>query len=182
MDVVLILDLSGSVSTVQDLIMGFAYEVALGLPIGSELARISVIAYADTPDICFYLDSYTSKRGVLNALVAKFSGGRTGTESAIRTMYEDVFTASRGDRSGVQNYAIVVSDGGSNIDNQRTLPEALNAKQRGITMYSVAIGERPYMGEMEGIANDPPSDYTIRLASADDVPMAAADLLSKLCA
>ena len=181
MDIVLVLDLSGSVSSVQNITMQFAYEVAMGLPIDSDLARVAVIVYADNPDICFYLDSFNSKRGVLNALVAKFSGGKTGTESAIRTMYQDVFSSARGDRTGVDNVAVVVSDGGSNIDNERTIPEANRAKQGGITIFSVAIGERPYMGEMEGMASTPTSEHTIRLASPADVSSAAADLLGKLC-
>lgn len=181
MDIVLVLDLSGSVETVRDLIMEFAYQFTLDLPLASDLVRLSVINYADTPFVCFHLDTYTSKRGVLNALVAKFYGGRTGTESALRTMYEDVFTSARGDRASVDNYAIVVSDGRSNINRDRTIPEARMARSRGVNIYSVAVGESPSMGEMEGIANTPSSEYTVRLATADDVKMASDELMDHLC-
>ena len=182
MDLVLVLDLSGSVDTVRDLIMGFAYQFVMDLSIGSDLVRLSVINFADDPYICFYLNSYSTKRGVINALVAKFQGGRTGTESALRSMYEDVFTASRGDRSGVDNYAVIVSDGGSNINKDRTIPEANEARRRGIKVYSVAVGESPSLSEMEGIANTPSTEYMVKLSTPADVKRASDELFDKLCA
>lgn len=181
MDIALILDLSGSVETVRDLIMAFATQFVSDLAIGSDLIRISLINYADEPDICFYLDSYSTKRGVLNALVAKFYGGRTGTAAAIQTMYQDVFTTSRGDRRSVDNFAILVSDGGSNIDRDQTIPRAEQAKQRGIIMYSVVVGESPSMNEMEEIANSPSTEYMVRLQSTNDIKSASNDLINKLC-
>eukprot|EP00914_Ancora_sagittata_P021293 GHVO01041937.1.p1 GENE.GHVO01041937.1~~GHVO01041937.1.p1 ORF type:complete len:183 (+),score=19.16 GHVO01041937.1:634-1182(+) len=182
MDIALILDLSGSVESVRDLILKFAEQFVGDLPIGSDLVRLALINYADDVDVGFYLDTYTSKRAVMNALVATYHSGRTGTAAAVRMMYDQVFTTSRGDRRNVDNYAIVVSDGGSNIEREKTIPSADEAKQRGITMFSVAIGPTPDMGEMEGMANTPSSEYLVRLRTSSDTQSASQDLISKLCA
>ncbi len=52
-----------------------------------------------------------------------------------------------GDRAGDPNVAIVITDGRSNIDQQRTLPAAENARRAGIEIY--AVGE---CGRAEGWA------------------------------
>ena len=63
----------------------------------------------------------------------------------------------------------------------QTVANANRAKAQGIDIYTVAIGDNPDMGEMNGIASDPDSQYMVRLATSDEVPRAADDLLTLLC-
>ena len=46
-------------------------------------------------------------------------------------MYRDLFVNSRGDRSGVPNRGILVTDGGSNMNRAQTLTSAANARDNG---------------------------------------------------
>lgn len=181
MDMALILDLSGSVSVVQDIIIEFAYQLLQELPVGSDVARVAMIVYADKAEAYFYLDTYTSKREILNAVVAKFAGGRTGTADALKLMYEDVFSAARGDRTGVTNYAVLVSDGGSNIRKDMTITEAREAHSRNIEIFSVAVGDHSYMEEMNDIASKPSNEYVLQLASAANISSVVDDLLMRVC-
>ena len=57
-----------------------------------------------------------------------FSGGRTYTASAIRQMRTSMFTSDRGDRSDAENIAIFFTDGNSNIEMDRTIPEAIQSR------------------------------------------------------
>lgn len=49
---------------------------------------------------------------------------------------------SRGDRDGVDNKVILLTDGGSNIDATNTIPRARDLKNRGVEIYVVAIGDQ----------------------------------------
>jgi hypothetical protein len=52
-----------------------------------------------------------------------------------------MFRASRGDRPGVPNIALVVTDGETNRDSNLTIPEADRARANGITLIAVGIGD-----------------------------------------
>ena len=64
-------------------------------------------------------------------LAAFLPSGRTNTQEAIRLAYQNVFTSSGGDRSGVPNIMVVVTDGGSNVNEFQTSIEAQNARNQG---------------------------------------------------
>jgi collagen type VI alpha len=181
MDIALVLDLSGSMETLINLIVEFAYQLANNLPISSDVTRVALVTYADASQVQFYLDEYSDKRDILNAIVALSKGGRTGTSSAIRTTYQEVYTTSRGDWTGVTNYAVVVSDGGANIEKERTAIEATEAKNRGIEIFSVAVGDNPYMPEMTAIASSPSSEFTIRVRNDGEISDGVESLLSRVC-
>ena len=61
-------------------------------------------------------------------------GGRTNTQAALQMLYDNVFRSDRGDRNGVDNIAIVMTDGGSNINRANTVRRAQDAKNRGTTV------------------------------------------------
>jgi len=107
--------------------------------------------------------------------------GKTNTQDALRLTYESVFTPSRGDRSGVRNVAVVVSDGNSNVDSDRTIPEADAARQRGIELFAVAVGDRSNAAEMADIASDPDSEHLLRMRSESELTSTASRLLDLLC-
>ena len=52
-----------------------------------------------------------------------------------------MFTPEAGDRPGVPNIGIVVTDGESNRDAELTIPEATKAQDAGIILFAVAIGD-----------------------------------------
>lgn len=181
LDICLILDLSGSVNTVRDVIIEFAYEFTRRLPIGSDVARVAAISFSDSASIHFKLDAFSHKREVLNALSFSQLNGRTGTSSALELMTNDVFSGVNGARNGVPHIGIVISDGWSNINNDQTIPEADNARNNGIQLYSVIVGTDPNLEEMTGIANAPPTEYSVRVANAAAITSAADELIEKLC-
>lgn len=181
MDVVLMLDVSGSTEEVQNIILAFATRVVYGLPLQFDRSRVAVIYYSDDAVVHYYLDTYQSKQGALNAMVLRSAGGKTNTQDAITNAYQKVFVPSRGDRNGAENIGIVVSDGKSNINRGNTLPSAAEAKRRGIELYSVAVGDSPDMGEIDGMASDPNSEHVVRLRGRDEVEEAADNLLNTLC-
>ena len=107
--------------------------------------------------------------------------GTTNTQDALRLTYQSVFVPSRGDRSGVRNVAIVVSDGNSNVEAHRTQSEAEAARQRGIELFAVAVGRESNRVEMEGIASDPDSEHLLSMRTENEITSTANSLLDLLC-
>ena len=111
--------------------------------------------------------------------------GRTNTQAGIRTMRSDVFTRTRGDRSGVPNVAVLVTDGNSNIEREDTVPEAERAKRDGITLYVVALGDAVDLGEVNAIAGtssgSSAGDYVFRVTDNDSTAEVAGQLAEELC-
>ena len=59
------------------------------------------------------------------------SGGRTNTQDALRLVREQIFVERNGDRNGVPNKLVVVTDGGSNVRSENTVVEANRLKVGG---------------------------------------------------
>jgi len=181
MDLVFILDLSGSLSSLYDISIEFMTNVIYGLPMRSGRARIALITYANSAKVEFYLNTYTSKQEILNALSFRASGIKSNTQEAINKAYNDVFSYGRGDRSGVKNIAIVITDGRSNGNPSDTVQAADRARKRNIEMYVAATSNNVNMGEVQGIANDPDNSHVVSLNSKGEAQSAASSILNQLC-
>ena len=70
---------------------------------------------------------------------------------------EDVFVTAAGDRTGVPNVVVLITDGKSNIDRQATLTEAQQARDAGIRLVTVALGADVDYAEINALATDPDS-------------------------
>ena len=68
MDVTFVLDFSGSLDQVSDIVIAFARAVVQGLPFNLGRARVAVISYHDDATLHFDLNEYSLKEEVLNAL------------------------------------------------------------------------------------------------------------------
>jgi len=102
MDVVFILDISGSVQEKYDNALMFAGNVTYGLDIDSGNVRVSAVAYSTSLLGQFYLRDYNRREAVLQALRFYNPGGRTNTAYALDEVRSTHLTASNGARSGVR--------------------------------------------------------------------------------
>lgn len=89
-----------------------------------------------------------------------YTEGTTNTASALNTLSDFMFTAANGDRPGVQNVAIVITDGDSN-DREQTVQAAVKAKQADIDIVSIGIGGWVNVDELDAIAGFPSSTHKI---------------------
>ena len=101
--------------------------------------------------------------------------GKTNTQEAIRVMREEVFRPTSGDRSGVANVGVLLTDGMSNVDRQNTLIEAQRARDDDVAMYVIALGDDVDRTEVAGVAGFRQEDdseyvYDVRnITQVDDV-------------
>lgn len=102
------------------------------LKIGRRGVQVSVISFGNRATIAFYLNEYTNKQDIFAAIdEIPWKDQETNTSGGIRTMHEQIFIPERGDRRGVPNIGIVLTDGESTRDQPLTIPEANKAKAKG---------------------------------------------------
>ena len=101
LDVVFAIDTSGSTGNSFLLQLRFVKAVAEGLNYAFGRTRVAAITYQSSIRIAFYLNTYTSKASIINALAFSTTGGRTNTADALRTINTDIFTYNKGDRAGM---------------------------------------------------------------------------------
>ena len=120
--------------------LDFCKDIVDKADIDSGSVRIGALIYSTGVEIQFHLDSYSSTEELKEAIdKIKYIYGSTNSADALKTMHESMFLPERGDRPDADNIAFMITDGVSNINSRRTIPEAERARAKGIKIY--AIGE-----------------------------------------
>jgi len=102
MDVVFVLDISGSVQEKYDKAMMFARNVTYGLDIDSGNVKVGAVSYSSSALGQFYLRDYRRREAAIAALRFYNPGGSTNTASALDEVRNTHLTSSYGARSGVR--------------------------------------------------------------------------------
>jgi len=183
LDVVFVIDISGSIQQEYVNAINLATAVSYGLDVDSGSVRIGAVAYSTSVVAQFYLNDYTTSReAVVNALRFDNIGGATDTADALDTALNTQFTAPHGARSAVKKVVIIITDGYSNVKADQTLSRAQALKDAGVLVYSVGNGDSQQMSELLALASTPSTDFMFAINSPDDIDSVANSLLDKLCA
>ena len=157
---VFVLDMSGSIGASNwKLMLDIVVNIIQKLTVSQKGTHVGLVTFSDQSAIQFLLDEYYSKPALIAAVRGiQYVGGSTNTASGILRMKDFVFDQSgrglRGDRTNVSNVAIVITDGGSNIDSHKTIPYAVEAKDMDIQMLVIGITQNVNETELQGISND----------------------------
>lgn len=123
--------------------------------------RVSVVQFADNPDVNFYLNSHKTKTDTINAIDnLRHKGGRSlNIGEALQFVRHSVFTSSTGSRrlEGVPQILILLSSKPS-TDNVRSPAFAL--KEHDIVSVGVGVGDAN-LSELEMIAFKPGFTYKV---------------------
>lgn len=181
-DLVLILDSSTSVGEDNFLLMkNFVKDLVNKADIDSGSVRVGVLMYSSGVHVEFQMNEHSSKSSILAAIdEIVYMYGSTNTADGLETMTNKMFTSANGDRSGVDDVAIVITDGISNINSRRTIPEADNAKSKGIHIYTVGIGLIDTT-EVDAIATAPASENSFNVASFAELTNLHERIFSSFC-
>ena len=151
------IDTSGSIRRRRwPLVQEFVKDIIIKMEVALNRARVGVITYADDAVFRFSLDQYSSKKDTLTAIDRlPYTGGKTNTANALEMLSTDMFTVDNGDRDNVDNVAIIISDGQSNVNSENTIPQAIQARFNGIHLAVATMENDPNNLELKGIASDP---------------------------
>lgn len=115
--------------------------------------RIALAHYATDVTDAFYLNTYSNRQDILNAIGrVEYKGGRRiNTGAAIRHIQDVHFTKEKGSRmdEGIAQILMVVT-GGRSADDSKTA--ALGLKNKGVRIFAVGVGN--IQEELENIASE----------------------------
>ena len=181
-DVVFVLDTSGSIDDAEwAKMVKFVKESVANFNIGNDGIRVGLIQYSKTNEVVLQLKDGTTKGAVESALdgINRLKSG-TYTAAAIQSMANSMFSSPNGDRLGVVNIGIVVTDAKS-ANTPATVAAANDARSKGIALFAVGVGTNLDKEELKGIANDPDQKYMIKADTFDALSQAVGGLREGLC-
>ena len=124
--------------------------------IGSETVRVGLVEFANLANGVFNMNHYYNKRDLRASILnTPYLGGGRNISGGLSVMHNQQYTVSCGDRPNVGNFAIVITDGKANVDQARTIPEAISARGDGIEIVSVGISNEVDVQEISQISSIP---------------------------
>ncbi len=112
----------------------FVIDVIKGLKVSEEDTHVGIVTFSTEVERNYELQTITADN-VEDVFSLRYLAGVTNTADAIAAMV-DMFNSGR-PLSETKRIAVVITDGASNVDQPRTIPEAETAMASGITIYSV---------------------------------------------
>jgi len=77
--------------------------------------------------------------------------------------------------------AILVSDGAANIDVERTLPNAIEARNDGVLMIAVSVGLDANLALLGGIVTRPPESHLFYRTTSRTLPEIVGSVIEATC-
>lgn len=93
----------------------------------------------------------------------------------------EMFTAGRGDRSDADNVCVIITNANSNVNPDRTLPDAIDLRNTGAYVIAVGVGSDLDILELRGIASQPHGSFLFSAPSQNDLPGLEDDIVLALC-
>lgn len=181
LDLTFLVDISGSLEEGYDMQVAFMKAIVEGLNFKYHRTQVAFVNYAEDTKTRFYLDTYKEQRDVLNAIGITEIGRETNIAAGLREVRTNVYRSDRGDRDGVQNVVLLLSDGRATRDIELVDDEARLVRNSDITIYSIGIGDWADIYTMDIIATDPDSLHRVWIQSRGEVEDTANEVLDRLC-
>lgn len=161
--------------------LDFVKDMLFDADIDSGAVRVGVVMYSTGVSIEFHLNTFNSMLELFNAIGnIKYMYGNTNTAGGLEALTSEMFTAGNGDRPDVPNMAFVITDGQSNINTQRTIPEAERARDAGIDIYAIGIGLAE-TDELKGISSQPLNKYLFTVDDFSELEGLRKTLFKSIC-
>ena len=179
-DIVFIVDSSTSVGaanfeTMLNAIKSFVSDI----DIDAGEIRIGLLTYNTRPYIQFYLNEHRTKSELLTAIDrVQYRLGSTNTAQAIKSARTRMFTTGRGAREMANHVLIVITDGISNINYDRVLPESELTRSEGIITLAVGVGV-DRTRELDIIAGTP--EHRLVIERFDQLQEKLKSLFTSIC-
>lgn len=181
-DLVILLDSSTSVNQLNfKKMLNFVKQLLGTANIDSGDVRVGVLSYSNKARIHFNLNAHNKYRNIAQAVNnIRYVYGKTNTADAIRLMREEMFLSYHGDRPEVPNVCLIITDGVSSVNPERTIPEAIAARDEGIHIYAIGVGLSDTR-ELEAIATSPASDNMFNVQQFSELSSLANVIFADVC-
>jgi len=155
-DVIFVLDSSGSIGIDNwHYVLQFVSEACNRMNVGPYTTHVGVETYGNRAHIIFNLNNFTSAADMAPVILgAKFLDENTNTSGALWMAKKVMLTAANGERPAAPNMIIVITDGESTYDHDKTIPYADEYKATGDVLISIGVGNQTSQAELAGMASN----------------------------
>ncbi|GFS19596.1 collagen alpha-5(VI) chain [Elysia marginata] len=159
-DIVFIVDSTSGAENFE-LLKNFITNFVENLDIGQDKIRVAVVTFDARPRTAFSLNRYNTTEDLMEAIgrIEPMAGGRD-MAAAISYVDTTMFKVVNGDRPGVPNIAIAMTNGPSTNPAQ-TKAAAERASANGITIFSLGVGEETFRTELNAMASQPANRHVL---------------------
>ncbi|TRZ02736.1 hypothetical protein DNTS_005421 [Danionella cerebrum] len=177
-DVVFLLDGSDGSRSSFPAMRDFVGRMVERLNVSENRDHVSVVQYSREPEAHFYLNTFSRKEDILDAIRGlRHKGGRPlNTGAALQYLGKNVFTSSSGSRSveGVPQFLILLS-GGRSYDNIETPASSL--KDLGLVIFTIGLRSSDVQA-LQRISHDP--SYSFSVSDLADLSIVDQNILTKM--
>jgi uncharacterized protein YegL len=179
MDLVFVLDSSGSVMKQNwEKVLNFAQEIIRWVPIDSDAVRIGLVSFGNSAQTHIYLSDHSEEMLITMAIGGvPFKDQWTNTASGLR-IGRRVFDH---DPRNARKVIVLVTDGESNRNALRTIPEAKQTRDAGIEIIVLAVGDTASIEEAVAIADSTRNVLEFQDFVELDSPSGAMRVLDHMC-
>ena len=157
----------------------FLYDVTRRLPIEADVTRLAAVTYSESTDAAFHFSQSLNREQASDLLkTLKFRGGNTNTLNAFKYTRTRIFDT---DRPNIRNVAVLLSDGISNMDVELTREEALNLRESGTDLITVAVTNQSDVETMKQWTSLPVEKNHIMVDDFRDLHKKVLHLVHMLC-
>lgn len=177
LDVVFIIDGSGSIRDANppdgsfdnwNLLLAFVANVADNLPVSEFNSHVGAVVFSDRGQLLFPLNRYYDKASVKAAIMdTAYPGRNTNTSGGLYIARTQIFNGQNGDRPNVRNVAIVITDGKSTWDNEKTVPYAEDLRKDGVEVITIGITNSVDENELKAMSSPPQQRHINYFTSAN---------------
>lgn len=149
--------------------------------IGPDDDQVGVATFATTAKTEFYLDAHLNKSSLLQAVqnISFLHPGLSITSRGLKHVAENFYNSTRGDRSGVPNVLVLLTDGNP-LHPQIAKAEAEALKNRGVEIFVLGTSANTDRQNLLDIATDSEHVMTFSDFGKLDNPSFVLELLHKL--
>ncbi|WAR25565.1 COCA1-like protein, partial [Mya arenaria] len=154
-DIVFVTDSSESIAEADwKKMQGFMKKLA-GQTDTRGTTRMGSVSYNHFTYINFHLNEYKKPVDLVTAIEnIPYRRGSTDTAAGIKTAVDEMFVPDKGDRPGVPNIMIIITDGASD-DPANTIAQSMRAHEAGIRCIAIGIGSGVNQTELRLMSSSP---------------------------
>ncbi len=186
-DLALIIDNSGSIEDAgkgnYKLLKDFIKSLLDSLDISEHGTHVGALRFSSDVHTEFRLNTYNTTEDMKDHIThMDYAQQFTNISGALWKARQDIFKPEYGDRSDVQNVALVIADGESNVDANLTHTQAEQIKREGVKVFVVAVLTKKFdENQLKYIASDPDSDHYFVSPSIKNLPKIKSSLTNHIC-
>lgn len=139
-----------------DHVRGFMKELVSASVIGPDRIQVGIVKFSTNANEELYLNRFTTREPILDVIDnIEYKGGETNTAEGLQLVRSNIFQVFNGDRPGAINILIIITDGESNINEDRTIPEANLLKDSDTIIVAVGVTNDVNRYELQRMASSP---------------------------